>query len=88
VLGIRYLDEKSRGNFMAQTTYKGEPYSDVISFKTQKQLDDFIAEKKEEGFGVNVFPQTSNFIPFRAEDYRIQEINDIPIEQYMEQGLL
>jgi hypothetical protein len=31
---------------------------------------------------------TSNFIPFRPEDYRIQEINDIPIEQYMEQGLL
>jgi hypothetical protein len=31
---------------------------------------------------------TSNFIPFRPEDYRIQEINDMPIEQYMEQGLL
>ena len=31
---------------------------------------------------------TSNFIPFSPEDYRIQEINDIPIEQYMEQGLL
>jgi hypothetical protein len=32
--------------------------------------------------------ETSNFIPFSPEDYRIQEINDIPIEQYMEQGLL
>ena len=31
---------------------------------------------------------TSNFIPFQPEDYRIQEINDTPIEQYMEQGLL
>jgi len=31
---------------------------------------------------------TSNFIPFRSEDYKIQEINDIPIQQYIEQGLL
>jgi hypothetical protein len=31
---------------------------------------------------------TSNFIPFRPEDYKIQEINDIPIQQYIEQGLL
>ena len=31
---------------------------------------------------------TSNFIPFRAEDYKIQEINDIPLQQYIEQGLL
>jgi hypothetical protein len=31
---------------------------------------------------------TSNFIPFSPEDYRIQEINDIPIERYIEQGLL
>jgi len=31
---------------------------------------------------------TSNFIPFRAEDYKIQEINDIPIEDYIAKGLL
>lgn len=31
---------------------------------------------------------TSNFIPFSPEDYKIQEINDIPIQQYIEQGLL
>lgn len=31
---------------------------------------------------------TSNFIPFRPEDFKIQEINDIPIQQYIEQGLL
>ena len=31
---------------------------------------------------------TSNFIPFRPEDYKIQEINDIPIEEYIRQGLL
>jgi hypothetical protein len=31
---------------------------------------------------------TSNFIPFRAEDYKIQEINDTPIEDYIAKGLL
>jgi len=31
---------------------------------------------------------TSNFIPFRPEDYKIQEINDIPIEDYIRRGLL
>jgi hypothetical protein len=31
---------------------------------------------------------TSNFIPFRSEDYKIQEINDIPLEDYIRQGLL
>lgn len=31
---------------------------------------------------------TSNFIPFRPEDYKIQEINDIPIEEWVRRGLL
>jgi hypothetical protein len=31
---------------------------------------------------------TSNFIPFSPEDFRIQEINDIPIEDYYARGLL
>lgn len=31
---------------------------------------------------------TSNFIPFRPEDFKIQEINDIPIEQWYAKGLL
>jgi hypothetical protein len=31
---------------------------------------------------------TSNFIPFSPEDFRIQEINDRPIEEYISQGLL
>ena len=88
VLGIRYFDEKSRGSYKAQLTYKGQPYSDVVEFKTKQQLDDYIKESNEKGFGVQTFPQTSNFVTFRPEDYRIQEINDIPIEQYMEQGLL
>lgn len=31
---------------------------------------------------------TSNFVPFRPEDYKIQEINDIPIEDWISKGLL
>jgi hypothetical protein len=31
---------------------------------------------------------SQNFIPFRAEDFKIQEINDIPIEQWYAKGLL
>jgi hypothetical protein len=31
---------------------------------------------------------TSNFVPFRPEDFKIQEINDIPIEDYITKGLL
>ena len=31
---------------------------------------------------------TSNFIPFRPEDFKIQEINDIPLEEYIAKGLL
>ena len=31
---------------------------------------------------------TSNFIPFSPEDYRIQKINDRPIEELISQGLL
>jgi hypothetical protein len=88
IRGIKYADEASRGKYKAQTTYKGEPYSDVLTFYDKKQLDDFIKEKKAEGFGVKTFPRTSNFIPFRPEDYKIQEINDIPIEDYIRKGLL
>jgi hypothetical protein len=88
VRGIRYLDEGSRGSYKAQLTYKDKPYSDVIEFKTKGQLDDYIKESEEKGFGVKTFPQTSNFVPFRPEDYKVQEINDIPIEDYIAKGLL
>jgi hypothetical protein len=88
IRGIRYLDQKSRGNYKAQLIYKGEPYSDPISFMTKGQLDDYIKESKDKGFDVKTFPQTSNFVPFRPEDYKVQEINDIPLEDYISKGLL
>lgn len=62
--GVKYLDEGSRSNFKAQTTYKGQPYGDIISFATKKQLDDYIVEKGKEGFGVRTFPQTNNYVVF------------------------
>jgi hypothetical protein len=31
---------------------------------------------------------SQNFVPFRAEDFKIQEINDMPIEQWYSKGLL
>lgn len=32
--------------------------------------------------------KSANFIPFRPEDYKVQEINDIPIEDWISRGLL
>jgi hypothetical protein len=80
IKGIRYLDEGSRGNYQARTTYKGEPYGDIISFKTKSQLDDYIKQKKEEGFGVETFPQTSNFVVFDPKDVKILEKNNQKVE--------
>lgn len=31
---------------------------------------------------------TSNFVVFRPEDYKVQEINDIPLEEWIRKGLL
>jgi len=31
---------------------------------------------------------TSNFVPFRPEDFKIQEINDKPLQEWINQGLL
>jgi len=80
IKGIRYLDEGSRGNYQARTTYKGEPYGDIISFKTKSQLDDYIKQKKEEGFGIETFPQTSNFVVFDPTDVKILEKNSQKVE--------
>jgi hypothetical protein len=92
--GIRYLDQGSRGSYRAQTTYKGKPYGDVVSFATQKQLDDYVAEKTAEGFGVNKLPQSSNFVVFPGEEskLRIMEVNGRPVvideEELRRSGLL
>lgn len=38
--------------------------------------------------GRGVGKGTSNFIPFRPEDYKVQEINDIPVDEWIRRGLL
>lgn len=81
ITGIRYLDEGSRGNFKAYTTYKGNKYGDEISFPTKEQLDNYIAQKKQEGFGVEVLPQTSNFVVFKPETVEILEKNSKSVDR-------
>jgi hypothetical protein len=69
--GVRYLDEKSRSNFMIQNTYKGKPYGEPVSFMTEKQAKDYAAEQIEKGFGVQEIPGTRNFVVFPGEEKRI-----------------
>ena len=54
-------------------------YLDSIGVRGIRYLDQV---SRGEGKG------TSNFVPFRSEDFKIQEINDIPIEDYIAKGLL
>jgi hypothetical protein len=66
--GVRYLDEKSRGNFMIQNTYKGQPYGEPVSFMTEKQAKDYAAQQVEKGFGVQEISGTRNFVVFPGEE--------------------
>ncbi len=54
-------------------------YLDSIGIRGIRYLDQ---GSRGEGKG------TSNFIPFRPEDYKVQEINDIPLEDWIAKGLL
>lgn len=75
--GIRYLDEKSRSNFMIQNTYKGKPYGEPVSFMTEQQAKDYAKEQVEKGFGIQEIPGTRNFVVFPGEEksMRILERN-------------
>ena len=75
--GIRYLDEKSRSNFMIQNTYKGKPYAEPVSFMTEQQAKDYAKEQVEKGFGIQEIPGTRNFVVFPGEEksMRILERN-------------
>lgn len=66
--GVRYLDEKSRGNFIIQNTYKGQPYGEPVSFMTEKQAKDYAAQQVEKGFGVQEIAGTRNFVVFPGEE--------------------
>jgi len=62
--GVRYLDAGSRSNFRVQTSYKGEPYGEPVSFMTEQQALNYAKEQKEKGFGADVMPGTSNYVTF------------------------
>lgn len=66
--GVKYLDEKSRGNFKVQNTYKGQPYGEPVSFMTEKQAKDYSADQIAKGFGVKNIPTTKNFVVFPGEE--------------------
>jgi hypothetical protein len=70
--GIRYLDEKSRSNFMIQNTYKGKPYGEPVSFITEQQAKDYAKEQIEKGFGIQEIPGTRNFVIFPGEEKSIR----------------
>ena len=70
--GVRYLDEKSRSNFMIQNTYKGKPYGEPVSFMTEQQAKDYAKEQIEKGFGIQEIPGTRNFVVFPGEEKRIR----------------
>jgi len=75
--GVRYLDEKSRSNFLIQNTYKGKPYGEPVSFMTEQQAKDYAKEQVEKGFGIQEIPGTRNFVVFPGEEksMRILERN-------------
>jgi len=74
--GIRYLDAGSRSNFRVQTSYKGEPYGEPVSFMTEQQALNYAKEQQEKGFGVDVMPGTSNYVLFSDELADILKRND------------
>jgi hypothetical protein len=74
--GIRYKDAGSRSNFRVQTSYKGEPYGEPVSFMTEQQALDYAKEQKEKGFGTDVMPGTSNYVLFSDELAEILKRND------------
>ena len=74
--GIRYKDAGSRSNFRVQTSYKGEPYGEPVSFMTEQQALDYAKEQKEKGFGADVMPGTSNYVLFSDELADILKRND------------
>ena len=74
--GIRYKDAGSRSNFRVQTSYKGEPYGEPVSFMTEQQALNYAKEQQEKGFGADVMPGTSNYVLFSDELADILKRND------------
>jgi hypothetical protein len=87
--GKKLADMTGLEIYVATGSRLGEPFSN--SPKAAKYL-----EKKglrgirylDQGSRGTSGQGTSNFIPFSPEDFKVQEINDIPVEDWISKGLL
>lgn len=70
------------GNLSQSIPSGGAKASEALSAAGVRGIRYLDQKSRSEGKG------TSNFIPFRPEDFKIQEINDIPLEEYIAKGLL
>lgn len=81
IKGIKYLDQFSRGKYHVQLKYKGEPYGEPVTLHAKNQVDDFVKEYQDKGFGTEVVDLgTSNFVVFDDQIPQILEINDKPLK--------
>lgn len=74
--GLRYLDEGSRNNFVARTYYKGEPYSDPISFATEGQAKKWAKDKEAEGYEVRIEDGSHNYVIWDESRVTVEAVND------------
>ncbi|MCP5007893.1 MAG: hypothetical protein GY941_28755, partial [Planctomycetes bacterium] len=62
--GIKYKDAGSRSNYTVNTFYKGEPYSNPLSFPTLDNAKKWAADQESKGFTTAIDEGTSNFVVF------------------------
>lgn len=70
------------GGDLVSTIGKSPEGSAIMESAGLRGIKYFDANSRNAKYG------SQNFIPFRAEDFKIQEINDMPIEQWYSKGLL
>ncbi|MCP4181855.1 MAG: hypothetical protein GY761_00830 [Hyphomicrobiales bacterium] len=62
--GIKYKDAGSRSNYTVNTFYKGEPYSNPLSFPTLDNAKKWAADQESKGFTAAIDEGTSNYVVF------------------------
>jgi hypothetical protein len=85
ILADHFKNEAQKSNEMTGDAYtygqqKASEYLNSMGIRGIRYLDQ--GSRGTSGQG------TSNFIPFSPEDFKIQEINDIPVEDWISKGLL
>lgn len=76
------LEMDDLGGDLVARVGKGTQGSAIMEDAGIRGIKYFDANSRNAQYG------SQNFIPFRAEDYKIQEINDIPVEDWISRGLL